>query len=140
MKAMTQDRYGSADVLALEEIDTPAIGDDEVLIRVRAAGAGPEVWHLMTGRPYFVRLMGFGLRAPKARVPGRDVAGIVEAVGNGVTDFQQGDEVYGSCRGAFAEYAVAGAGAEGGVGGDGVVAPKPANLNFEQAAGVPPPA
>ena len=137
MKAVTQDRYGSAEVLALDEIDTPAVGDDEVLIRVRAAGVGPDVWHLMTGQPYFVRLMGFGLRTPKARVPGRDVAGIVAAVGAGVTDFREGDEVYGSCRGAFAEYAVARAAAEGGVGGDGVLAPKPTNLTFEQAAGVP---
>jgi NADPH:quinone reductase-like Zn-dependent oxidoreductase len=137
MKAMTQDRYGSADVLALDEIDKPAVGDEEVLIRVRAAGAGPEVWHLMTGRPYFVRLMGFGLRKPKARVPGRDVAGIVDAIGRHVTDFKPGDEVFGTCRGAFAEFACAGAGSEAGVGDDGVLAPKPVNLTFEQAAGVP---
>ena len=137
MKAMTQDRYGSADVLALDDIAMPAVGDDEVLIRVRAAGVGPDVWHLMTGRPYFVRLMGFGLRKPKARVVGRDVAGSVEAVGKDVTQFQPGDEVFGTCRGAFAEYACAGAGSEGGVGGDGVLAPKPTNLTFEQAAGVP---
>jgi NADPH:quinone reductase-like Zn-dependent oxidoreductase len=137
MKAMTQDRYGSADVLTLDDIDEPAVGDDEVLIRVRAAGVGPDVWHLMTGRPYFVRLMGVGLRKPKARVVGRDVAGSVEAVGQHVTQFQPGDEVFGTCRGAFAEYACAGAGGEGGVGGDGVLAPKPANLSFEQAAAVP---
>jgi NADPH:quinone reductase-like Zn-dependent oxidoreductase len=137
MKAMTRDRYGSADVLALADIDQPVVGDDEVLIRVRAAGVGPDVWHLMTGLPYFVRLMGFGLRRPKARVVGRDVAGSVEAVGKDVTQFKPGDDVFGSCRGAFAEYACAGAGAESGVGGDGVLAPKPANLSFEQAAGVP---
>jgi NADPH:quinone reductase-like Zn-dependent oxidoreductase len=137
MKAMTQDRYGSADVLTLEEIDKPTARDDDVLIRVRAAGVGPDVWHLMTGRPYFVRLMGLGLRKPKARVVGRDVAGSVEAVGKDVTEFQPGDEVYGTCRGAFAEYACAGASSEGGVGGDGVLALKPANLTFEQAAGVP---
>jgi NADPH:quinone reductase-like Zn-dependent oxidoreductase len=137
MKAMTQDRYGSADVLTLDEIDKPAVGGDEVRIGVRAAGVGPDVWHLMTGRPYFVRLMGFGLRKPKARVVGRDVAGIVEAVGKRVTEFQPGDEVFGTCRGAFAEFACAGAGSEGGVGGAGVLAPKPANLTFEQAAGVP---
>ena len=137
MKAMTQDRYGSADVLTLRDIDPPSVGDGEVLIRVRAAGAGPEVWHIMTGRPYFVRLMGFGLRKPKATVVGRDVAGIVEAVGSDVAEFQPGDEVFGSCRGAFAEYAGASAAAEGGVGGDGVLAPKPANLTFEQAAAVP---
>jgi NADPH:quinone reductase-like Zn-dependent oxidoreductase len=137
MKAMTQDRYGSADVLTLDDIDKPAVGDDEVLIRVRAAGVGPDVWHLMTGRPYFVRLMGFGLRKPKARVVGRDVAGSVEAVGGNVTEFRPGDEVFGTCRGAFAEYACAAAGSEGGVGGGGVLAPKPANLTFEQAAAVP---
>ena len=137
MKAMTQDRYGSADVLALADIDRPAVGDDDVLIRVRAAGVGPDVWHLMTGRPYFVRLMGVGLRKPKARVVGRDVAGSVEAVGKDVTQFQPGDEVYGTCRGAFAEYACAAAGSKGGVGGDGVLALKPAKLTFEQAAGVP---
>jgi NADPH:quinone reductase-like Zn-dependent oxidoreductase len=137
MKAMTQDRYGSSDVLTLSDIDKPAPGDDEVLIRVRAAGVGPDVWHLMTGRPYFVRLMGVGLRKPKARVAGRDVAGSVEAVGKDVTQFQPGDEVFGTCRGAFAEYACAGAGSEGSVGGDGVLAPKPTNLSFEQAASVP---
>ncbi len=137
MRAMTQDRYGSADVLALADIDRPVAGDDEVLIRVRAAGVGPDVWHLMTGLPYFVRLMGVGLRRPKARIVGRDVAGSVEAVGKDVTEFQPGDEVFGSCRGAFAEYACAGAGSESGIGGDGVIAPKPVNLTFEQAAGVP---
>ncbi len=137
MRAITQDRYGSADVLTLDDIEKPAVGDDEVLIRVRAAGVGPDVWHLMTGRPYFVRLMGFGLRRPKARVVGRDVAGRVEAVGRDVTQFRPGDEVFGTCRGAFAEYACARAGGEGSVGGDGVLAPKPPNLTFEQAAGVP---
>ena len=137
MRAMTQDRYGSADVLALADIDRPVAGDDEVLIRVRAAGVGPDVWHLMTGLPYFVRLMGVGLRRPKARIVGRDVAGSVEAVGKDVTEFQPGDEVFGSCRGAFAEYACAGTGGEDGIGGHGVLAPKPVNLTFEQAAGVP---
>jgi NADPH:quinone reductase-like Zn-dependent oxidoreductase len=137
MKAMTQDRYGSADVLTLGDIDKPALGDDEVLIRVRAAGVGPDVWHLMTGRPYIVRLMGVGLRRPKSRVVGRDVAGSVEAVGADVTRFRPGDEVFGTCRGAFAEYGRAGTGEEDSVGGNGVLAPKPANLTFEQAAGVP---
>ena len=91
MKAITRDRYGSADVLALNDVAMPVAGDDEVLIRVRAAGVGPEVWHLMTGRPYLVRLMGFGLRKPKVRVVGRDVAGSVEAVGRNVTQFRAGD-------------------------------------------------
>jgi NADPH:quinone reductase-like Zn-dependent oxidoreductase len=128
MKAMTQARYGSAGVLALDDIAVPVVGDEEVLIRVHAAGVGPDVWHLMTGLPYFVRLMGFGLRKPKNRVPGRDVAGTVEAVGRDVAGFRQGDEVFGSSPGAFAEYACARA--EN-------FAPKPANLTFEQAAGVP---
>src|SRR5215212_625791 len=134
MKAMTQDRYGSSDVLRLAEVATPAPGADEVLVRVHAAGAGPEVWHVMTGRPYFVRLMGFGVRAPKQRVPGRDLAGTVEAVGSSATQFQPGDEVFGSGRGTLAEYACASAADVGKVGGAGVLAPKPANLTFEQAA------
>ena len=129
MRAMTQDRYGSAaEVLALDEVEVPVAGDDEVLIRVRAAGVGPDVWHLLTGLPYLVRLIGFGLRRPKTRVVGRDVAGTVDVVGKGVTRFQPGDEVFGTCRGAFAEYACARADR---------LAPKPANLSFEQAAGVP---
>jgi NADPH:quinone reductase-like Zn-dependent oxidoreductase len=128
MKAMTQDRYGSADVLALDDIAMPVAGDNEVLIRVRAAGVGPDVWHLMTGLPYFVRLMGFGLRRPKTRVVGWDVAGLVEAVGKDVTQFQQGGEVFGTCRGALAGYAC---------GRADTLAPKPANLSFEQAPGVP---
>ena len=128
MKAMTRDRYGSADVLVLDDIAVPVAGDDEVLIRVRAAGVGPDVWHLLTGLPYLVRLIGFGLRRPKTRVVGWDVAGTVDVVGKGVTRFQPGDEVFGTCRGAFAEYACARADR---------LAPKPANLSFEQAAGVP---
>jgi NADPH:quinone reductase-like Zn-dependent oxidoreductase len=137
MKAITHDRYGSSDVLTLDEGARPAPGADEVLVRVHAAAVGPEVWHIMTGRPYFVRLMGFGLRAPKQRVPGRDLAGVVEAVGSAVTELQPGDEVFGSGRGTLAEYACAAAVAEGKVGGAGVLAPKPANLTFEQAAAVP---
>src|SRR5919199_1421813 len=136
MKAMTQDRYGSSSVLRLDEVATPAPGADEVLVRVRAAGIGPEVWHLMTGRPYLVRLMGVGVRAPKQRVPGRDLAGTVEAVGSATTAFQPGDEVFGSGRGTLAEYACAGAADVAKIGGAGVLAPKPANLTFEQAAAV----
>jgi NADPH:quinone reductase-like Zn-dependent oxidoreductase len=137
MKAIMQDRYGSSEVLRLDEVATPAPAADEVLVRVYAAGVGPEVWHIMTGRPYLVRLMGFGVRAPKQRVPGRDLAGTVEAVGSAVTEFQPGDEVFGSGRGTLAEYACAAAADEGKVGGAGVLAPKPANLTFEQAAAVP---
>lgn len=128
MKAIVQDRYGSADVLELREIEKPAVGEDELLVRVYAAGLDPGVWHLMTGLPYLVRVMGFGLRKPKVRVRGRDVAGRVEGVGKQVTGFQPGDEVFGTCDGSFAEYV--GARAER-------LAPKPANLTFEQAAAVP---
>ena len=128
MQAIVQDKYGSADVLALRDIDKPAVGGDDVLVRVHAAGVDPGVWHLMTGMPYLVRILGFGLRVPKARVRGRDVAGRVEAVGANVTEFQTGDEVFGTCDGSFAEFACARADR---------LAPKPANLSFEQAAAVP---
>ena len=128
MKAIVQDRYGSAGVLKLGDIAVPVVVDDDVLIRVHAAGAGPDVWHLMTGRPYLIRLMGLRLRKPKTRVRGRDVAGTVEAVGKNVTQLRPGDEVFGVCDGSFAEYACARADE---------VAPKPANLTFEQAAAVP---
>ncbi|HEV7973142.1 NAD(P)-dependent alcohol dehydrogenase [Amycolatopsis sp.] len=127
MKAIVQDTYGSADHLELRDVDLPAAGEDDVLIRVHAAGVDPGVWHLMTGLPYPVRLQS-GLRAPKIRVRGVDVAGTVEAVGTNVTRFQPGDEVFGTCTGAFAEYAVA---------RHDKLAPKPANLTFEQAAAVP---
>jgi NADPH:quinone reductase-like Zn-dependent oxidoreductase len=127
MKAIVQDRYGSADVLELQDIDIPAVGDDEVLLRVAAAGVDASVWHLMTGQPYLVRL-GFGLRAPKQRVRGFDVAGRVEAVGAKVTGFRPGDEVFGVCTGSFAEYASA---------RPDKLVPKPANVTAEQAAAVP---
>jgi NADPH:quinone reductase-like Zn-dependent oxidoreductase len=128
MKAIVQDTYGSPDVLQLREIDTPVVGDDEVLVRVHAAGVDQGVWHLTAGLPYLMRIAGFGLRAPKNPVRGYDVAGRVEAVGENVTRFQPGDEVFGTCRGSFAEYACARADR---------LAPKPANLTFEQAAAVP---
>src|SRR5919106_4593185 len=128
MKAIVQDRYGSADVLELGQVDQPVPGDDEVLLRVHAAGVDPGVWHLMTGLPYFVRVMGFVLRRPKFRVRGRDVAGHVEAVGTNVTHFKSGDEVFGICDGSFAEFATA---------KEVALAPKPAHLSFEQAAAVP---
>src|SRR3954470_6884217 len=136
MKAMTQDRYGSSHVLRLNEGAPPVPGADEILVRVHAAGVGPEVWHVMTGRPFFVRLMGFGVRAPKQRVPGRDFAGTVAAVGSTATKFQPGDEVFGSARGTLAQYACTGAADVAKIGGAGVLAPKPANLTFEQAAAV----
>jgi NADPH:quinone reductase-like Zn-dependent oxidoreductase len=127
VKAITRDRYGSADVLNVRDIAKPVVSDNEVLVRVRAVGIGPHVWHDMTGRPYLARL-GFGVRRPKAPVPRSDVAGTVEGVGAAVTDFRPGDDVFGVCAGAFAEYACARADE---------LAPKPANLTFEQAAAVP---
>ena len=128
MKAIVQEKYGSADVLELRDVEKPQPGDDEVLIRVHAAGVDPGVWHLMTGLPYLVRTMGFGLRRPKIRVRGTDVAGTVEVAGRNVTQLKVGDSVYGTCDGSFAEYACAKAER---------IAPEPANLNFEQAAAVP---
>lgn len=96
MKAIVQDRYGSPDdVLQLREIDKPVVADDEVGVRVRAASVHPDVWHVVTGRPYVVRLMGAGLLKPKNPVPGTDVAGHVESVGKHVTQFKPGDEVFG---------------------------------------------
>jgi NADPH:quinone reductase-like Zn-dependent oxidoreductase len=96
MKAIVQDSYGSPDVLVLGEIDEPMVGDHDVLVRVHAAGVDPGVWHVMAGLPYLVRVMGFGLRAPKVRVRGMDVAGRVEAVGGSVTRVAPGDDVYGT--------------------------------------------
>src|SRR3954471_20069043 len=107
MQAIVQDRYGSSNVLKLRTIDKPAIGPDDVLVRVRAAGVHIGDLHVMTGQPYLMRFIGFGLRAPKARVRGMDVAGTVEAIGSNVTQFQVGDDVYGTCNGAFAEFASA---------------------------------
>src|SRR5271165_1892585 len=129
MRAIVQDVYGSADVLKLRDIGRPSIGEEEVLVQVRAAGVDPGVWHLMTGEPYLVRAMGFGLRKPKVAVRGRDVAGAVEAAGARVTRFGAGDEVYGTCQsGSFAEYTAA---------PQNRLAAKPANVSFEQAAVVP---
>ena len=127
MKAIVQDTYGSADVLELRDISTPEIAGGEVLVRVHAAGVARGVWHLMTGLPYPVRLAASGLRAPKPPVPGTNMAGVVEAAGREVTRFQPGDEVFGIGKGAFAEYARA---------PENKLAPKPANLTFEQAAAV----
>src|SRR5215218_60587 len=125
MKAIVRDTYGSLDVLELSDIDKPEIGDEEVLVRVHAAGVGRDVWHIMTGLPYPIRLAGYGLRAPKNPVIGSDVAGVVEAVGKNVSRFQPGDEVFGIGKGSYAEYVCAR--------GD-KLAHKPANLTFEQAA------
>jgi NADPH:quinone reductase-like Zn-dependent oxidoreductase len=127
MKAIVHDTYGSADVLELRDVDQPAIADDEVLVRVHAAGVDRGVWHVMTGLPYPIRLAGYGLRAPKNPVLGMDLAGVVEAVGKDVTRFQPGDAVFGIGKGAFAEYARV---------PENKLAPKPANLSFQQAAAV----
>ena len=107
MKAIVQDSYGGAEVLEYTEIDRPEVGDNEVLVRVHASAVCRGVWHLMTGKPYVIRVVGFGLRAPKMRVPGMDMAGVVEAVGKNVTRLKVGDEVFGTgmSSGAFAEYA-----------------------------------
>jgi NADPH:quinone reductase-like Zn-dependent oxidoreductase len=130
MKAILQDEYGSEPegLLRFAEVAKPSIGNDEILVRVRAASVDRGTWHVMAGLPYPVRLAGFGLRRPKALNPGRSLAGTVESLGKGVTGFKPGDEVYGAAEGVFAEYAVAGAAR---------LALKPANLSFEQAAAVP---
>jgi NADPH:quinone reductase-like Zn-dependent oxidoreductase len=125
MRAIVRYTYGSTDVLELRDIDKPEIGDDEVLVSVRAAGVDRGVWHIMTGLPYPIRLAGYGFRAPKNPVIGSDVAGVVEAVGLDVSRFRPGDEVFGIGEGSFAEYARA---------PEVKLAPKPANLSFEQSA------
>jgi NADPH:quinone reductase-like Zn-dependent oxidoreductase len=127
MQAIVQDSYGSADVLRLARIAPPEIGDREVLLHVHAAGLDRGSWHLMTGRPYLLRLV-FGIRRPRNPVPGIDVAGTVVAIGSAVTRFSPGDEVFGIGRGTFAEYAAA---------AEDKLVPKPANVSFEQAAVVP---
>jgi NADPH:quinone reductase-like Zn-dependent oxidoreductase len=127
MKAIVQDRYGEADVLRLEDIDTPRAGSGQVLLSVQAASLFAGDWHYMAGMPLAFRPAS-GLTKPKIRVRGRDVAGRVEAVGPGVTQFQVGEAAYGICDGAFAEYATAGVDK---------LAPKPATLTFEEAATVP---
>ncbi len=128
MKAIVQDIYGSADVLDLRDIDKPAVGNDDVLVRVHAAGVDPGVWHLMTGLPYLVRIAGFGLRQPKTRVRGTDLAGRVEAVGRNVIQFKPGDEVFGTGDGTFAEYVCTRAE---------TLLTRPRNLTYEQAAAIP---
>jgi NADPH:quinone reductase-like Zn-dependent oxidoreductase len=125
MRAIVQTEYGSAGVLRVAEIDRPAIGDGEILVRVHAAGLDRGTWHVMAGQPYLIRVMGYGLRAPKNRVAGLDVAGTVVAVGADVTRFTVGDDVFGVSRGSFAEFACA---------REDKLAAKPANLTFDQAA------
>lgn len=137
MKAVVQRGYGEPDhVLALEEIERPTVADDEVLVRVCAASVHPDVWHVVTGRPYVLRLMGAGLSRPRIAVPGTDMAGRVEEVGAGVTQFAPGDAVLGECvrghqwhnGGGYAEFVAVPARA---------LIRKPPGLTFEQAAAVP---
>ncbi len=136
MKAIIQSKYGSIDDLELREIDKPLVQDKDVLVRVRAASVHPDVWHVVTGLPYALRLMGAGLLRPKNSIPGTDVAGHVEAVGKDVTRFQPGDDVFGETHlgsqwrngGAYAEYVAV---------PEDALALKPANVTFEQAAAVP---
>jgi len=130
VKAIVQDRYGGVEVLQLREIQRPVPADDQVLVRVHAAGLDRGVWHVMTGLPYMIRLVvpTLGFRKPKVPNLGMDVAGRVEAVGKQVARFQPGDDVFGWCDGSFAEYAVA---------DEDHFAPKPTALTFEQAAAVP---
>lgn len=127
MKAIVYHNYGSPDVLKCVEVEKPAAGDDEVLIKVCAASVNPLDFHFMRGTPFFIRIMA-GLRKPKNTGVGRDVAGRVEAVGRNVTEFKPGDEVFGTCRGAFAEYVCA---------SESSLVIKPENVTFEQAASVP---
>jgi NADPH:quinone reductase-like Zn-dependent oxidoreductase len=136
MKAIVQERYGSPDDLELREVEKPVVGDDDVLVRVRAASVHPDVWHVVKGRPYVLRLMGAGFSRPKNPIPGTDMAGIVESVGKGVTRLRPGDPVFGETiatqqwinGGAFAEYVSV---------PQDLLALKPDNITFEQAASVP---
>ncbi len=125
MQAIVQTEYGSAEVLHLEEVPRPAPGPQEVLVKVRAAGLNRGVWHLMEGKPYLIRMMGFGVGKPKNPIPGYEVAGTVVEVGAAVTRFKVGDEVFGIGKGSFAEYSRA---------REDKLARKPAGLGFEQAA------
>jgi NADPH:quinone reductase-like Zn-dependent oxidoreductase len=137
MKAIVQDGYGSPhEVLHLRDVERPEPKDDEVLVRVHAASVHPDVWHMVWGRPYVLRLMGAGLSGPRSLIPGTDLAGRVESVGAAVTRFRPGDEVFGETvrgyqwhnGGAYAEYAAV---------HEESVALKPSNVSFEQAAAVP---
>ncbi len=129
MKAIVQDTYGSPEVLQLRDTAKPVIGEHDVLVRVHAAAVNPADWAIMGGLPYIARPAPmYGLRTPRNAIRGTDAAGVVEAVGSAVTRFRPGDEVFGWCRGAFAEYAAA---------SEDELAIKPAGLTFEQAATLP---
>jgi NADPH:quinone reductase-like Zn-dependent oxidoreductase len=136
MKAIVQSDYGELDILKLRNVDQPIADDDEVLVRVRAASVHPDVWHVVRGQPRMVRLMGAGFLRPEIRVPGTDLAGVLETVGKNVTRFRPGHDVFGEGvrghqwhnGGAYAEYTAVPAAA---------LALKPGNITFEQAAAVP---
>ena len=137
MKAVVQEKYGSPDDLELREVDKPAFGDDELLVRVRAASVHPDDWHAITGLPYVLRLMpGNGFSGPGNPIPGTDVSGIVESAGKGVTRFRKGDEVFGRTIGPD-QWANGGAFAEHVSVRQDRLALKPDNVSFEQAASVP---
>ena len=125
MKAIVQYKFGSPDVLNLEDVAKPTVTDDQVLIRIRGAAVNPYDWHLMRARPHLVRLAGFGLRRPKNKIPGSDVAGTIEVVGENVTHFQPGDDVFGGSTGSFAEFVCV---------SERSIALKPTNVSFEAAA------
>jgi NADPH:quinone reductase-like Zn-dependent oxidoreductase len=128
MKAIVYHKYGSPNDLKLEEIAKPTPQDNEVLVKVHAASTNAADWHLLRGKPFLVRLMGFGFLKPKNKILGSDIAGRVEAVGRNVKQFQPGDEVFGTIRGGFAEYVCA---------REDALVLKPANISFEEAAAVP---
>jgi NADPH:quinone reductase-like Zn-dependent oxidoreductase len=128
MKALVRDRYGSPDVLRLGEVEMPDVGDEQVRVRVRAAGLDRGAWHVMAGLPYLIRAVGYGLRRPKVAGLGSELAGVVEAVGANVTGLEPGDAVFGTSRASFADYAST---------EPDKLARMPANLSFEQAAAVP---
>src|SRR3954471_1459156 len=128
MKAIVRDRYGSPDVLRLSEVEMPDVGDEQVRVRVRAAGLDRGAWHVMAGLPYLLRAVGYGLRRPKVAGLGSELAGVVEAVGAKVTGLAPGEAVFGTCSASFAEYAAT---------EPDKLARMPANLSFQQAAAVP---
>ena len=126
MKAIVYDEYGSPDVAELRDVEMPVLGDDDVLVRIRAASVNPLDWHFLNGTPYLLRMQA-GMRSPKNNRLGVDLAGEVEAVGKNITEFKPGDEVFGGSTGSFAEYVCA---------SEKEVALKPTNMSFEQAASV----
>lgn len=127
MKAIVHNEYGNSDVMRFGDVDVPTPKANEVRVQVRAAGVDAGVWHLMTGKPYMIRLA-IGLRRPRKPILGMDMAGVVESVGADVTEFKPGDEVFGTCGGSFAEYAVT---------KPSKITAKPENLTYEQAAVIP---